>query len=75
MFMYGTSGRCQGSYYGKRIPPDVKGNILKTIVQPVILYGMETVSMVSSHAKKMEVIEMTQLYKRVPGYRQWWTCE
>ena len=42
----------------KRIPPHVKGNSHKMIVQPAMLNGMETVPMTSSHAKKPEVTEM-----------------
>ena len=42
----------------KRIPPHVKGKIHKMIVQPAMLYRMETVPMTSSHAKKLEVTEM-----------------
>ena len=32
----------------KRIPPHVKGSIHKVIIQPAMLYGMETVSVTSS---------------------------
>ena len=42
----------------KRVPPHVKGKIQTTIVQPAILYGMETVPVTSSHVKKLEVTEM-----------------
>ena len=42
----------------KRIPPHVKGNIHRRIVQPPVLYGMETMLMTSSHMKKLEVTEM-----------------
>ena len=42
----------------KRVPPHVKGRIHKTIVQPAMLYGMETVPVTSSHVKKLEVTEM-----------------
>ena len=35
-----------------------KGKIHKTIVQPAMLYGMETVPVTSSHVKKLEVTEM-----------------
>ena len=47
-----------GVLYDKRIPPHVKGKIHKMIVQPVMLYGMETVPVTSSHVKKLEVTEM-----------------
>ena len=42
----------------KRVPPHVKGNIHKMIVQPAMLYGTETVPVTSSHVKKLEVTEM-----------------
>ncbi len=42
----------------KRVPPHVKGNIHKMIVQSAMLYVMETVPMTSSHVKKLEVTEM-----------------
>ena len=38
--------------------PHVKGKIHKMVVQPAMLYGMETVPVTSSHVKKLEVIEM-----------------
>ena len=44
--------------YDKRVPSHVKGKIHKTIVQPAMLYGMETVPVTSSHVKKLEVTEM-----------------
>ena len=34
-----------------RIPPYVKGKIHKLIVQPAMLYGMETEPMTSYHVK------------------------
>ena len=42
----------------KRVPPHVKGKIHKMIVQPAMLYRMETVTVTSSHVKKLEVTEM-----------------
>ena len=42
----------------KRAPPHVKGKIHKMIVQPAMMYGMETVPMTSSNVKKLEVTEM-----------------
>ena len=33
----------------KRVPPRVKGQIHKMIVQPAMLYGMETIPMTDSH--------------------------
>ena len=41
-----------------RVPPHDKGKIHKTIFQPAMLYGMETVPVTSSHVKKLEVTEM-----------------
>ena len=40
------------------LPPHVKGNVHNMIVQPVMLYGMETVPVTSSYVKKLEVTEM-----------------
>ena len=42
----------------KRLPPHVKGNIHKAIVQPAMMCGMETVPVTRSHVKKLEVTEM-----------------
>ena len=42
----------------KRVPPHMKGKIRKMVVQPAMQYGVETVSMTSSHVKKLEVAEM-----------------
>ena len=42
----------------KRVPPHVKVEIHKMIVQPAMLYGMETVPVTVSHVKKLEVTEM-----------------
>ena len=42
----------------KRAPPHAKGNIHTMIVQPAMLYGMETVPVISSHVKKLGVTEM-----------------
>ena len=36
----------------------VKGKVHSMIVQPAMLYGMETVPVTSSHVKKLEVTEM-----------------
>ena len=41
----------------KIVPPHVKGKIHKMIVQSAMLYGMETVPIISSHVKKLEVKE------------------
>ncbi len=41
-----------------RIPPHANGNIHKVIIQPAMLFGMETVSTTSSHVKKLQVTEM-----------------
>ena len=42
----------------KRVPPHVKGKIHKMIVQPAMLYRMETGPVTNSHVKKLEVTEM-----------------
>ena len=41
----------------KRVPPHMKKMIHNMIVQPAMLYGMETVPTTSSHVKKLEVTE------------------
>ena len=41
-----------------RIQPHVNGTIHKRVVQTVTLYEMETVSMASSHMKKLEAREV-----------------
>ena len=50
--------KMSGVLCDKRVPPHVKGKIHNTIVQPAMLYGMETVPVTSSHVKKLEVTEM-----------------
>ena len=50
--------KMSGLLCDKRVPPHVKGKIHKTIVQPAMLYGMETAPVTSSHLKKLEVTEM-----------------
>ena len=50
--------KMSGVLCDKRVPPHVKGKIHNTIVQPAMLYGMETVPVISSHVKKLEVTEM-----------------
>ena len=53
-----TRERCQASYAtlrDKRLPPHAKEKIHKMIVQPDMLYEVETVQMTSSHVKKLEV--------------------
>ena len=42
----------------KRVPPHVKENIHNMSVQPVMMYGMETVPVTSSHVKKLEATLM-----------------
>ena len=41
-----------------RIPPHVNGTIHKMIVQPAMLYEIETVPMVSSHMMKLDGTDM-----------------
>ena len=47
-----------GALCDKKIPPKVKGKIHKMVVQPAMLYAMETVSVTSSQVKKLKVAEM-----------------
>ena len=50
--------KMSGILCDKIVPPHVKEKIHKMIVQPAMLYGMETVPMTSSHVKKLEMTEM-----------------
>ena len=50
--------KMSGVLCDKRVPPHVNGKIHKMIVQPAMLYGMETVPVTSSQVKKLEVTEM-----------------
>ena len=50
--------KMSGILCDKRVPPHVKGKIHKMIVQPAMLYGIETVLTTSSDMKKLEVTEM-----------------
>ena len=50
--------KMSGVLCDKRIPPHGKGNIHKMIVQPAMLYGMETVPVTSVHVKTREVTAM-----------------
>ena len=50
--------KMSGVLCDKRVPPYVKRMIHEMIVQPAILYGMETVPVNSSHVKNLEVTEM-----------------
>ena len=47
-----------GGLCDKRVPPHVKGKMHKMIVQPAMLYGMESLPITSSHVKKLEVTGM-----------------
>jgi hypothetical protein len=42
----------------KKVPPRVKGKIHKMVVQPAMLYGMETVPMTGKQSGRLEVAEM-----------------
>ena len=50
--------KMSGVLCDKRVPTHVKGKIHKMIVQPAMLYGIETVPMTSTQVKKLEVTEM-----------------
>ena len=54
---WNTWRKMSGVLCDKRVPPHVKGKIDKTIVQPALLYGMETVPMTRSHLNKLKVTE------------------
>ena len=61
--------KMSGILCDKRVQPHVKGKIHKTIVQPAMVYGMETVLVTSSHVKKLEVTEM-KMCRRAFGHTQ-----
>ena len=48
-------GKMSGILCDSSVPPIVKGKMHKMIVQPAMVYGMETVPMTSSHLDKLEV--------------------
>ena len=50
--------KMSGVIWDRRIPSYVNENIHTMIVQPAMLYGMERVTMTSSHVTKLEVTEM-----------------
>ena len=58
----------------KRVPPLDKGKIHKMIVQPAMMYGMETVPFTSSHMKKLEVTEM-KMCRWASGHTDKRPCE
>ncbi|XP_047492005.1 uncharacterized protein LOC125041211 [Penaeus chinensis] len=45
----------------RRVPAKLKGRIFKTMVRPVMLYGMEAVAVTKGQERKMEVAEMRML--------------
>ena len=49
----------------KKIPPKFKGKIYKIVVQPAMLYAMETVPATRSQVKKLQIAEMKMC---------WWAC-
>ena len=63
--------KMSGVLYDKRVPPHVKGNIHKMIVQPAMLFGIETVPVISSHVKKLEVPDM-KIYVKDSGDGTTW---
>ena len=54
----------------KRVPPHVKGKIHKTIVQPAMLYRMETVPVTSSHVLKERYTRRSSSQLCCTGWRQ-----
>ncbi|XP_047495854.1 uncharacterized protein LOC125043663 [Penaeus chinensis] len=42
----------------RKVPPRVKGKIRRTVVQPAMMYGMETVPLSIRDTKRLEVAEM-----------------
>ena len=50
--------KMSGVLCNKIVPPHGKAKIHKMIVQPSMLYGMETVPVTSYNVKKLELTEM-----------------
>ena len=50
--------KMSGVLCDKNIPPKVKGMIHQTVVQPAMLYGLETVPQTKKTTQKLEVAEM-----------------
>eukprot|EP00795_Rhopilema_esculentum_P013501 gene13501-4381_t len=50
--------KMSGVFCDRKIPHRVKGVIYRTLVQPVMLYGMETVPLSVRDTNKLEVVEM-----------------
>ena len=50
--------KMSGVLCDKKIPPKVKGKIHQTVVQPAMLYGLETVPQTKKTTQKLEVAEM-----------------
>ena len=50
--------KMSGVLCDKKMPSKVKGKIYKMVVQPAMLYAMETVPVTSSQVKKLQVAEM-----------------
>ena len=50
--------KMSGVLCDKKIPSKVKGKIYKMVVQPAMLYAMETLPVTNIQAKKLEVAEM-----------------
>ena len=51
--------------FDKRIPKRVKGKIHRTVIQPAMLYGLETVPQTKKTTRKLEVAEMDVQMGRV----------
>ena len=56
--MGGKNWKMSGVLCDKKIPPKVKGKVYKMVVQPAMLYAVETVPMTRSQVKKLHVAEM-----------------
>ena len=53
--------RVSGVICDKRLPERVKGKVYSSVVRPVMVYGLETVSVTKKQAEEMEVAEMKML--------------
>ena len=54
----GQLKKMAGVMFDERIPTRVKGKIHRTVIQPAMLYGLETVHQTQETTRRLEVAEM-----------------
>ena len=67
---WGAWRKITGMMCDGRAPAKVKGRLYKTMVQPAMMYAMETVAVTKRQEEKMEVAEMKMLRYSL-GRRSW----